>query len=461
MASTVKRAFRCLLDGLRSLPPRRRVGGPGRSKAPRVVVIRRFNSKDRRRASTSGGPAAAATAPVTIRVATFNAAMFSMAPAVPPPAHDDDDGEGCSSWRGPASGSALARRPKRGILKGQSSASASAAPASPDGERRRHVCISLPDDEITPHRSSASARMVTRPATNGGGGGSGSGSGRWKSVFGAVWEHQQHYQQRRQKQRQKQKQKQEQEQATTSRSASAARRRSVAEVLREVGADMVALQNVRAEEGRGMRPLSELAEGLGMRFVFAESWAPEYGNAVLSRWPIKRWKAHRLADHSDFRNVLRATIDVPGAGEVSFYCTHLDHLDESLRMKQVNSILRFADGRHHILAGGLNALDATDYSADRWAAIAKYHEQIGKPAPKAEVMRHLKAKRYVDAKDFAAGVCEALVVAPNGQDAQGTCKYGTRVDYILASPNSPYRFVPGSYAVVPSRGTSDHHIVMV
>jgi hypothetical protein len=35
------------------------------------------------------------------------------------------------------------------------------------------------------------------------------------------------------------------------------------------------------------------------------------------------------------------------------------------------------------------------------------------------------------------------------------------VDYILASPNSPYKFVPGSYTVVSSKGTSDHHIVRV
>lgn len=46
-------------------------------------------------------------------------------------------------------------------------------------------------------------------------------------------------------------------------------------------------------------------------------------------------------------------------------------------------------------------------------------------------------------------------------DVQGTCKYGTRVDYILASPNSPYKFVPGSYTVLSSKGTSDHHIVKV
>ena len=46
-------------------------------------------------------------------------------------------------------------------------------------------------------------------------------------------------------------------------------------------------------------------------------------------------------------------------------------------------------------------------------------------------------------------------------DVQGTCKYGTRVDYILASSNSPYNFVPGSYSVISSKGTSDHHIVKV
>lgn len=44
---------------------------------------------------------------------------------------------------------------------------------------------------------------------------------------------------------------------------------------------------------------------------------------------------------------------------------------------------------------------------------------------------------------------------------QGTCKYGTRVDYILASSDSPYKFVPGTYSVISSKGTSDHHIVKV
>ncbi|OEL19399.1 hypothetical protein BAE44_0019580 [Dichanthelium oligosanthes] len=409
---TVKDALQRLIDGLRSQPPRRRASAVS-SKGPRVVIRRPGSPDDRAAAQQQQS-----MTPVTIRVATFNAAMFSMAPAVPPASSDDDD-------QHLKAGRRRQHQPKKGILKAQCSLSTV--------KQLRRVSINLQDGEIT-----ADQRGRNAP---GAGGASSSNGGTWKGKAVVT----------------------EGPDATSVtrlpewRRSSSRRTRSVAEVLREVGADIVALQNVRAEEGRAMRPLSDLAEGLGMRYVFAESWAPEYGNAVLSRWPIKRWKAHRIADQSDFRNVLRVTVDVPGAGEVNFHCTHLDHLDEDLRMKQVNSILRSADG-HHILAGGLNALDPTDYSADRWAGIAKYYEEIGKPTPKTEVMRYLKVKRYVDAKDFA-GECEAVVVVAKGQYVQGTCKYGTRVDYILASPNSPCKFVPGSYAVVSSKGTSDHHIV--
>lgn len=73
--------------------------------------------------------------------------------------------------------------------------------------------------------------------------------------------------------------------------------------------------------------------------------------------------------------MIKVTIEVPELGEVSILCTHLDHLDEKWRMKQINSILRSSDGPH-ILAGGLNSLDETDYSAERWADIVKVINQI-------------------------------------------------------------------------------------
>ncbi|CAM0907075.1 unnamed protein product [Alopecurus aequalis] len=435
LVAALKHMLRRVLAGLRALHPRprrRRHGGsaaaeaaPASSKARVTVRVRRLGSGKAATAPRSGGDGGSAPGEghqaVTIRVATFNAALFSMAPAVQvqdtgaaSPVEGAGAGAGAERDAARRSGTGARPRPK-GILKAQ----ASLLSRTPSKAR---VSINLQDNEISLDRS---GRL----------GGGGTSSPRGKRP-------QQHKQP-----------------PVVVGGLDATRRRSVEEVLRETGADIIGLQNVRAEEERGMRPLSDLASALGMRYVFAESWAPEYGNAVLSRWPIKRWKALRVADQSDVRNVLRATIEVPKAGEVHFHCTHLDHLDESWRMKQVNAMLRSLDGPC-ILAGGLNALDGTDYSAERWSDIVKYYEEIGKPTPKVEVMKYLKGKQFVDAKDFA-GECEAVVVVAKGQDVQGTCKYGTRVDYILASPNSPYKFVPGSYTVVSSKGTSDHHIVRV
>ncbi|KAJ3683862.1 hypothetical protein LUZ60_014089 [Juncus effusus] len=350
----------------------------------------------------------------TIRIATFNAALFSMAsvlPTVPAPRTVvDADRQAVDVW----CKSLNDRQPKKSILKNQSFSKSS---------NKLRVSINLPENEISIERE----RQFSGPLMSGA---NGDLKGKGISQGG-------------------------------SRCNSMRSERSILEVLREVDADVIALQNVKCEEENAMKPLSELAERLGMRYVFADSWAPEYGNAVLSRWPIRRWNVQRICDDTDFRNVIKVSIDVPKLGEINLHCTHLDLLDEKWRMKQINSILQSSDdNKPHILTGGLNSLDQTDYSTDRWADIVKYYEEIGKPTPKVDVMKFLKQKQYVDAKDFS-GECEAVVVVAKGQDVQGTCKYGTRVDYILASPNSPYKFVPGSYGVVSSKGTSDHHIVKV
>ncbi|KAJ1697668.1 hypothetical protein LUZ63_006180 [Rhynchospora breviuscula] len=345
----------------------------------------------------------------TIRIATFNAALFSMAPAIPN--HRtviNSEQQAVDVWCKSINDH---RQPKKSILKNQSFSKSS---------NKLRVSINLPENEISVEKE----RQFSGPLDSKG-----------KGILGGS------------------------SRSNSMRINSMRCERSVLEVLKEVDADVIALQNVRCEEEKAMKPLSDLADGLGMRYVFADSWAPEYGNAVLSRWPIRRSKVQRICDDSDFRNVIKITIDVPELGEVSILCTHLDHLDEKWRMKQINSILRSTDGPH-ILTGGLNTLDETDYSAERWADIVKYYEEIGKPTPKVEVMKYLKQQQYVDAKNFS-GECEAVVVVAKGQDVQGTCKYGTRVDYILASPNSPYKFIPGSYGVVSSKGTSDHHIVKV
>ncbi|XP_071730431.1 uncharacterized protein [Rutidosis leptorrhynchoides] len=353
------------------------------------ITIKRFKKKN---SFLVHGQKIGQTAPDRIRVASFNVAMFSLAPAVA-----KSDGHWVDGVRGQENGEL------KSILKNSPLHSGS------NGNENfvKKVLINLPENEI----SMAQNRVLRSPICF--------------PLIGWIEDGS----------------------------------RSIFDVLREVDADVLALQDVKAEEENEMKPLSDLAFALGMNYAFAESWAPEYGNAILSKWPIKSSKVQKIYDEHDFRNVLKATIDIPRTGELNFYCTQLDHLDENWRMKQINSIIKSSD-QPHVLAGGINSLSGSDYSFNRWTNIIKYYEELGKPTPRTDVMRFLHENNYIDAKHYA-GDCEPAVIISKGQSVQGTCKYGTRVDYILTSKDLAYQFVPGSYSVVSSKGTSDHHIVRV
>ncbi|KZV57245.1 DNAse I-like superfamily protein [Dorcoceras hygrometricum] len=435
-------------------PPRR-----GGSK-PKITVKRlgKSGSRNHQDASSNSHIASAVIHPSnesggvksdkSFRVATFNAALFSMAPAVP----RTEDSSHVSGFENQESvrrnpgfdhssrGAKLMSNRPKSILKQSplhpsssvnncSNSTGNLSKQQKFSRSRLRVSINLPDNEISLTRSGQLSYYADNEQLE----------GSFKGKAPLIRSNSMH--------------------SSTINGTEYRSRRAISEVLKELNIDVLALQDVKAEEEKNMKPLSDLADALGMKYVFAESWAPEYGNAILSKWPIKRWKVQKVFDDSDFRNVLKATIDVPQVGEVNFFCTHLDHLDENWRMKQINAIIQSTEAPH-ILAGGLNSLDETDYSQERWTDIAKYYEEMRKPTPKVEVMKHLKSKQYTDAKDFA-GECESVVMIAKGQSVQGTCKYGTRVDYILSSSNAPYKFVPGSYSVLSSKGTSDHHIVKV
>ncbi|CAM8983629.1 unnamed protein product [Rhodiola kirilowii] len=422
------------------------------------VVIRRFGKmyfrgnprrdssgshRTRERKGSKGSFRGYIIAGKPIRIATFNAAMFSLAPAVPRAFEDEDDKY--FSSQGPIAYGVSPRSDRpRGILKQSPLSSTMNSPESVSRKPRKEmkVCINLPDNEISLAQGKLLSFMdsdkdESSSKLRGCSNIRGFGNGIIRSPVCLPLNMM----------------------TNCSFNANIGSSKSILEVLSEVGADILALQDVKAVEENGMKPLSDLAKALRMNFVFAESWAPEYGNAILSKWPIKKWKSQKIVDDDDFRNVLSATVDVPWAGEVNFHCTQLDHLDENWRMKQMTAIISSNDDPH-ILAGGLNSLDASDYSWQRWADIVKYYEEIGKPTPKTLVMKFLKSKEYADAKDYA-GECEPVVIIARGQNVQGTCKYGTRVDYLLSSSDAPYKFVPGSYAVISSKGTSDHHVVKV
>ena len=72
----------------------------------------------------------------------------------------------------------------------------------------------------------------------------------------------------------------------------------IAAVLRDIGADIVAMQEVVGAGPRGTSHIEEIGANLGMGWVMAPAreWrGHQFGNAVLSRFPIVHHAEHDLS----------------------------------------------------------------------------------------------------------------------------------------------------------------------
>jgi endonuclease/exonuclease/phosphatase family metal-dependent hydrolase len=125
----------------------------------------------------------------------------------------------------------------------------------------------------------------------------------------------------------------------------------IAAVIREQRADVVALQEVDKGVQRTARRdfPAELAALTGMTCVFSNNFhyqGGEYGNAVLSRFPVRRWtNTHlRMLRPDEQRGVLQVVLDVHGR-DLLFMATHIDYRrDDAERLANVAQF-------HEVLAG--------------------------------------------------------------------------------------------------------------
>jgi endonuclease/exonuclease/phosphatase family metal-dependent hydrolase len=153
--------------------------------------------------------------------------------------------------------------------------------------------------------------------------------------------------------------------------------RRIAKVIQSAKPDLVALQEVDrlvARSGEGDQP-ADLALLTKMHVAFGGNIRlgdGDYGNAVLSRFPIDTARNHRLpnVDAGEQRGVLAVRIKWPGPGSsLDFLATHFDHRrDERERIASAEAInelagklgesAKTADPKREplvILAGDLNA----------------------------------------------------------------------------------------------------------
>jgi endonuclease/exonuclease/phosphatase family metal-dependent hydrolase len=142
---------------------------------------------------------------------------------------------------------------------------------------------------------------------------------------------------------------------------------AIQETIRSLAPDVCALQEVWGLAD-GTSSASRLSDELGYEHVYAHRLhldGVDFGNAILSRWPIvdsEEWPLPSLRpDAEEQRTLVMAEIDGP-RGRFQVFCTHLnwrfDHSD--VRQEQVRYICeRIAERRPRafapILCGDMNA----------------------------------------------------------------------------------------------------------
>ena len=142
--------------------------------------------------------------------------------------------------------------------------------------------------------------------------------------------------------------------------------------------------------------------------------------------------------------------------EVSIIVTgiHLDHRTEPKRLWEIKDIRKaldtiFEEDRCQIWTGDFNALTIDDYTQDELKEIAKIREQNSWEAPKSEL-----TKKIANEYGFVDTRCCVESCLPIK-----TCRFGTRIDYIFASPQ-----LMGKFDVVEvihdTDTTSDHQMVV-
>lgn len=210
--------------------------------------------------------------------------------------------------------------------------------------------------------------------------------------------------------------------------------KAIAQVISAQRPDIVALQEVDVNtirSGKSLHQADELGRMTGMKAYFAKSidyGGGEYGIAILSKYPMKEMKSHRLptaqSTGGELRILVTAVIELPGGKEILFANTHLDaQANDTNRILQAEKIVDILQQEKLpvILAGDFNAVAST-------RVINKFDEHF--------------TRSCIHNCEFTIPVIE-----PN-----------KTIDYIAWAPK--IKFKASHHQVIPETYASDHRPVL-
>lgn len=135
---------------------------------------------------------------------------------------------------------------------------------------------------------------------------------------------------------------------------------STAAVIREAAPEIVGLQEVERFSVRtGFKDqIKYLASQLGVNYVYGKSLnilAGEYGNGLLSKYPIEEYKVYDLPSGKEQRTALRAVVNIKGY-RLAVYNVHLG-LNQAERDEQLDYITKLlvAEKIDYVLMGDMNS----------------------------------------------------------------------------------------------------------
>ena len=203
--------------------------------------------------------------------------------------------------------------------------------------------------------------------------------------------------------------------------ANAADLDAIAEVIRRQNPDFVTLNEVDVftnRTGKDVHQARDLAEKLGMEWHFSKAIdrdGGEYGDAVLSKYPILEKRSYRLPcaaeQPGEDRSLCVIRVQIDGK-ELYVATTHLDHLSgDASRLVQATEIRRIRDTELEgdlILCGDLNAIPSSNVIATMTSFLTNTGPIDQYTFPSDDPSRKIDYIMYAPIEHFGVQNCQVV-----------------------------------------------------